>query len=267
MTDAWNPDTYRRFASERAQPFWDLVDLAEPLLAGRAPARAVDLGCGDAELTEAAFDRWGALDREGIDASPAMVSAARAGGRRVDVRAGDIAPWSSEREHDVVLANASLQWVPDHPGVLQRWCSALAPGGVLAVQVPANSDGPAHLVADRVAHSEPFVSALGGTPPSDPVAVNVLAPEEYARVLLDAGLDDVNVRLQVYVHHLPSSRAVVDWVRGTTLTRFARRLDDDTFARYLDAYRDALLAEIGDVAPFTFLFKRILMVGRYGSAT
>ena len=38
----WDPEQYERFAAERAQPFWDLVDLIHR----GAIDRAVDLGCG-----------------------------------------------------------------------------------------------------------------------------------------------------------------------------------------------------------------------------
>ena len=38
----WNPEQYRRFAAERAQPFHDLLALIEP----GSIERAADLGCG-----------------------------------------------------------------------------------------------------------------------------------------------------------------------------------------------------------------------------
>ena len=67
---------------------------------------------------------------------------------------------------DLIIANASLQWVPDHPAVLGRWCSSLAHGGQLVVQVPANADHPSHTCSAAVAQHEPFVTALAGTPRS-----------------------------------------------------------------------------------------------------
>ena len=113
-----------------------------------------------------------------------------------------------------IIANASLQWVPDHPGVLARWWAALAPGGQLAVQVPANADHAAHRIANQVAATEPFLSAFNCLPPPDPVAQNVLAPEQYAIVLDELGAVEQNVRLQVYPHHLESTASVVEWTQG-----------------------------------------------------
>ena len=161
-----------------------------------------------------------------------------------------------------MLANASLQWVPDHADVLARWWDALAPGGQLAVQVPSNADHPAHVVATQVAATEPFVSAMNGMPPADPVAANVLDPAEYATVLDQLGAVDQHVRMQVYPHHLASSASVVEWMKGTTLTRFAKVLPDELYAEFIDAYRERLLDTIGDSEPYFYPFKRILMWAR-----
>jgi trans-aconitate 2-methyltransferase len=258
VTDAWNPDQYHRFAAERSQPFWDLIALADP----GAPRRAVDLGCGSGELTAAASEHLGIGQMLGIDRSPAMLAKAAAhAGERVRFEQGDIGGWTADGDHDLVLANASLQWVADHPAVLARWTAALAPGGVLAVQVPANADAPTHRVAAAVAAEEPFATLAPDLPP-DPVAVNVLAPETYARLLYDMGLRDLHVRLEVYPHELASSADVVEWVKGTTLTRFREALAAGDYATFEARYREVLLAEIGRHEPYLFLFKRILFTGR-----
>jgi trans-aconitate 2-methyltransferase len=259
VTDAWSPDKYREFASERRQPFEDLLALI------RGPvARAVDLGCGPGELTAEAAHRLGCASMIGIDNSAAMLAkSGEHAGTGVSFADGDIAGWTSNHDIDLVLASASLQWVPDHRGVLERWAAALRPRGQIAVQVPANAYMPSHTTADAVAHSEPFLSAFGlEGPPSDPVADNVLEPEAYATILHDLGFVEQHVRLQIYPHLLPSSRSVVDWVRGTTLTRFQRLLEPPVFDAFVRAYEERLIATIGEHAPYFFPFRRILMWGR-----
>ena len=264
--DAWDPDQYHRFAAERSQPFFDLLDLVQPGPDGIR--RAADLGCGFGELTALAAERFVVAEMVGVDSSPAMLAQAAAHARPgLTFAAGDIGHWSSDGDHDLVLANASLQWVPDHPAVLARWVAALRPGGQLAVQVPANHDAPSHTVAWEVATSPEFAEAFGPTgPPPDPVAANVLRPEEYATVLHELGLDRPHVRLQVYSHVLPSSRDVVEWVKGTTLTRFQRILPADAYAEFLARYEARLLEVIGHHQPYLFPFKRILMWGRVRAA-
>ncbi len=272
---AWDPDQYRRFAAERAQPFHDLLALVE---ADRI-TRAVDLGCGTGELTALAAARLGISDVErpvaaapspaappmvGIDNSPTMLAAAAAhASDTVAFEQGDIAEWTSGGDHDLVLAAASLQWVPDHASVLRRWTAALAPGGQLAVQVPANADAPSHVVAGELAAGEPYRSAFGPQgPPPDPVAANVLAPERYAELLYELGFARQHVRMTVYPHVLPSSRDVVEWVRGTTLTRFAAVLPPEVYAEFLRDYEERLLEVIGRHEPHFFPFRRIFLWGR-----
>jgi trans-aconitate 2-methyltransferase len=255
----WDPDQYQRFHAERSAPFWDLFSLVEP----DGVATMVDLGCGDGSLTAQAVERLGATTAQGIDNSASMLE--RAADREspaLHFVEGDIAEWTSDGDHDLVLANASLQWVPDHDSVLARWAAGIGPGGQLAVQVPANGDHPSHVVADEVAHTEPFLAAMGGSPPANPTGVNVLRPERYATILHELGFERQHVRLQVYPHVLASSSEVVEWVRGTNLTRFFRRLPEELHEPFVEAYRTALLARIGDVSPYFYAFKRILMWGR-----
>jgi trans-aconitate 2-methyltransferase len=251
-TGSWDPTQYRRFEAERDQPFHDLLELVEPVPGGVV----VDLGCGDGRLTALGHEALEAASTVGIDSSPAMLEAAPAGGG-LSFGLGDIGVWEAPASYDVVLSNAALHWVPDHRAVLGRWRAALRPGGQLAVQVPANFDHPSHSVVGEVA------DGLGLAVEPDPVAVNVLRPEEYAVVLDDLGAVEQHVRLQVYVHQLPSSGDVVEWVKGTTLTRVRRATDAEGYERFLTAYRARLLAEIGDRTPYTYPFKRILFRARF----
>lgn len=258
MPDAWDPTQYEKFAAERAQPFWDLAGLLEE----RPIRRAVDLGCGTGELTAALAASRDIGEITGIDSSAAMLAAAQQhAGPGVRFREGDIGSWSSGGDHDLVLANASLQWVPDHPAVVARWWAALRSGGQLAVQIPTNADHPSHRIAAEVASSEPFRSALGGPPPPDQVAANVLAPEQYAILLNHLGAARQHVRLQVYGHVLERSADVVEWVKGTSLTRFSKLLPPDVFDEFVEEYRRRLLRAIGDTAPYFYPFKRILFWG------
>ena len=200
----------------------------------------------------------------GIDNSPAMLDKAS---EHVSVRVrfedGDLARWTSDGDVDLVLAAASLQWVPDHAEVMARWTAALRPGGQIAIQVPANADMPSHSVAGQVAEREPYLSMFGKQgPPIDPVQAYVLQPERYAQILYELGYERQHVRLQVYPHVLPSTRHVVEWVRGTMLTRFEKRVDRDSFEAFVADYEAELLQVLGEHEPHFFPFRRILMWGR-----
>jgi trans-aconitate 2-methyltransferase len=250
--DTWDPEQYRRFQAERDQPFVDLLDLLEPV----ARPVVADLGCGDGRLTTLAHQQLDAASTIGIDTSAAMLAQApSADGLRFEL--DDIATWASPRSYDVILANASLHWVADHPVVLARWIGSLAGGGQLAVQVPSNAHHASHTLVGEVA------AELGIDAPPDPVATNVLPPVEYAELLDSLGALQQSVRLQVYAHRLPSTPEVVEWVKGTTLTRVRRATDDATYARFLVRYRERLLEVVGDRAPYTYLFQRVLLWARF----
>jgi len=58
---------------------------------------------------------------------------------------------------------------------------------------------------------------------------------------------------------------VIDWVSGTLLTSFERRLDPDAFAEFRAEYRAELLEVLGDPSgqrPYFYAFPRILASGR-----
>jgi len=260
LRDAWNPSQYGKFAAERAQPFWDLAALVER---DRPIRRAVDLGCGPGELTAALVDELAIAEMTGIDSSAAMLAEA-APHQRPGLRfeEGDIARWTSRGDLDLVFSNAALQWMPDHQGVVARWWAALAPGGQLAVQLPANGTHPSHRIAGEVAATEPFLTAFGGRPPQDTVTANVLDPVQYAILLDHLGAERQHVRLQVYGHTLARSADVVEWVKGTALTRYERALPAELYDDFVDEYRRRLLRAIGDTAPYFYPFRRILFWGR-----
>ena len=256
----WNPEQYRQFATERAQPFHDLLALIEAGSIGRA----VDLGCGPGALTALAAQQLHIDEMIGIDNSAAMLAkTAEHVGEAVRFEYGDIAEWTSAGDVDLVLAAASLHWVPNHAEVIARWTAALRPGGQIAIQVPANADMPSHVVARRVAERSSYRESFGADgPPIDPVQAYVLQPEAYAEVLYDLGYLRQHVRLQVYPHVLPSTRHVVEWVRGTMLTRFEKRLDTATFDAFVADYENELLHVLGEHEPHFFPFRRILMWAR-----
>lgn len=262
MTLEWDPVQYERFAAERAQPFWDLVELVERHAAPGSIHRAHDLGCGTGALTAQLAARLGVADMLGSDSSPEMLAQAQRHARAgLRFAAADLARWTSDGDHDLVFANASLQWVPDHPGVLARWWTALRPGGQLAVQVPANSDHPSHRLTTEVAAAEPFASAIGDLA-HDQVARNVLAPEQYAVLLDHLGAADQHVRLQVYGHRLESSADVVEWVKGTNLRRVLAVLPAPLHDQFVAEYTRRLVVALGDARPYFYPFKRILVWAR-----
>ncbi len=246
----WNPAQYDRFRAERQQPFEDLLALVER----RDRMRVVDLGCGTGELTRRLHDHLQAEETIGIDNSETMLLKSSAfGSQMLCFERGDIEAFVADRPFDLVFSNAALQWVATHEPLFGRLASFLAPHGQLAVQMPANDDHPSHTVAAEVA-------ARFGL---EPRRSNVLAVEQYAGLLHGLGFRRQHVRLQVYGHTLHSSRDVVEWVKGTLLTDYERRLNAEDFARFLAEYEASLLAAVGEQHPYLYTYKRILIWGAF----
>jgi trans-aconitate 2-methyltransferase len=268
LEDPWDPSRYERFAAERNAPFYDLLALVRPVPDGRA----VDLGCGTGALTADLHRRVRARETLGLDSSAAMLERARSveGGGLRFVQ-GDIAsfgdpghpgaapgaPSEPGARWDLIFSNAALQWVPDHPRLLARLSTTLAPGGQLAVQVPANDDHVSHLVAAEVAGEEPFLGALGGYRRVSPVQ----PPERYAELLERLGFAEQHVRLQVYPHHLAGPEQVIEWIRGTALTDYQRRMPPALYEEFLARFRRRLLPRLERRRPYFYPFKRILLWG------
>src|SRR5205085_5524665 len=72
----------------------------------------------------------------------------------------DILAWQPDDRTDLLFANAVFQWVPDHPKVLRRLLGALPRGGIVAVQMPDNTDEPALLLMRELARSGPWAKNL-----------------------------------------------------------------------------------------------------------
>ncbi len=252
----WEPDQYLKFASPRLLPALELL-AAVPL--DRA-ARVFDRGCGPGNLAAHLTARWPEARIAGIDSSEEMLDVARAAPPDMDWVQADLATWSPEAPADLLYSNAALQWLGDHGTLLPRLCQCLAPGGVLAVQMPGNFDSPSHTLIQEVAAEGPWAGRLEGVGLRDPVA----APEAYYAYLAPVA-QTVDIWETTYLHVLEGADPVVEWGRGTALRPVLAALSDE-------AERAAFLAEyaarVGAAYPpradgrTLFPFRRLFIVAQ-----
>jgi trans-aconitate 2-methyltransferase len=168
-----------------------------------------------------------------------MIAAARERLPAVQFEMDDVAKWRNPGPFDVIFANASLQWVPDHASLLPALLAKLARGGSLAVQMPDNFDEPAHRLMREVAAAGPWADKLAGA--SDARAPRQRA-EWYFRVLRGASAD-VDVWKTTYYHLLAGgAAAIVEWFKGTGLRPFVDPLDGNGREEFLARYQKAVAA-------------------------
>jgi trans-aconitate 2-methyltransferase len=122
--------------------------------------------------------------------------------------------------------------VPDHEALIPRLFAVLAPGGVLAVQMPDNRAEPTHRLMREVAAQPTWREAVGD---ADRLRTELLPLAGYYDLLArDAAT--VDVWHTIYQHPLASPAAIVDWVRATGLKPFVDRLTPELRASYLAEY-------------------------------
>jgi trans-aconitate 2-methyltransferase len=177
---------------------------------------------------------------------------------RLRFREGDVIDWMPSPDTDVVVSNATLQWVPGHRELLPAWAAALPSGGWLAFQVPGNFDSPGHRVMRELANSPRWAPQLAGVlRHHDAVA----EPAEYAELLHESGMRP-DVWETTYLHVLPGADPVLEWLRGTGLRPVLAALSEPDGAEFSAALGASLRAayprtDMGTVFPF----RRIFAVG------
>ncbi|MBN9526106.1 MAG: trans-aconitate 2-methyltransferase [Alphaproteobacteria bacterium] len=251
----WSPTQYTKFEDERNRPIRDL--LAQ--IPNTAVAQAADIGCGPGNSTELLGRRYPEAALFGMDSSPAMIEAARRRLPAARFAVADIADWTGSERFDVILANAALQWVPDHARLLPALLARLAPGGSLAVQMPDNLDEPAHRLMRKVAADGPWAGKLVDAAQARASRHDA---DWYFRVVRGAGVQ-VDVWRTVYHHPLAGGpAAVVEWFKGTGLRPFLDPLDEDERTGYLAQYEAALAGAYPTMADGTVLlpFPRLFFV-------
>lgn len=224
----WSPDTYLKFEDERTRPARDLVN-AVPLA---DPSFVVDIGCGPGNSTELLLKRFPGARHLGIDTSPAMLDRARARLPDVEFRLTDAAGFKPDVPPDLMFANAVFQWLPGHLGLFVHLMGELAPGGVLAVQMPDNIAEPSHALMRDVAASGRWAGKLGNAAraPLPPVRTYYETLRPHCRRL--------DIWHSIYNHPLADAAAVVEWVCSTGLKPFLDPLDEGERADFLAAYTE-----------------------------
>jgi trans-aconitate 2-methyltransferase len=232
----WNPHLYRRYEDERTRPAVDL--LARVPLA--SASLALDLGCGPGNSTELLVQRFPTAQVVGIDTSPAMLRTAAERLPQVRFELADVARWEpdSRERPDLIFANATLQWVPDHAQLVPRLFSLLAPGGVLAIQMPDNHREPTRRLMRELGARAPWNAFLGG---AEQARTQLLDIAGYYDLLVKEAVH-VDVWHTIYQHPMASAAAIIEWLQATGLRPFIEPLSAEMRTSFLAEYERRIAA-------------------------
>jgi trans-aconitate 2-methyltransferase len=253
MSD-WNPELYLKFERERTQPVKDLVARIEV----SSPARIVDLGCGPGNSTLVLRERWPGAAIVGVDNSPAMLERARKSNPGIEwIQAdagGDLSPLGP---FDIVLANASLQWLPDHRSLMPRLLRLLNPGGALAIQIPRFEDMPMARIIQEATKLAEYAEFFAGFKSG----LHCLGAEGYYDTLCEASRR-IDLWETHYYHVLADHPAIMDWTKSTALRPFLDCLPEDRQAGFMAE----VLQRVKEEYParrdgrVLFVFKRFFLI-------
>ena len=252
--EAWDPDRYLRFADERTRPS---IDLASRIAIER-PSTVVDLGCGPGNSTQVLRGRWPQARVIGVDNSAEMIDAAREQEPHASWIVSGIEDWTPESAFDVVFSNATLQWLPDHAGLVGRLFGHVADGGALAFQIPSADFALVYSLIRDIALDGPWASRMTGAA----ATFTMEAPGFYYDLLAPSArtLDLWTTR---YFHVLDSPAAVVDWIASTGLRPFLDALESQDER---ESFVERLHERVGECYPrqldgkVLFPFERLFVV-------
>jgi trans-aconitate 2-methyltransferase len=258
-TGTWDPDVYLRFAAYRARPAEDLMRR----LTLAVPGVIYDLGCGPGNLTKQLQDTWPDCDVIGVDSSPDMLAGARQrfGDTGITWRTGDIGTWQADEPAALVFSNAALHWLSDHATLFPRLMSQVAPGGLLAIQVPMTGTSKYQDCIRAVKSAPRWKERLAGVEPHDDPH-----PAGFYYDLIAPLAAEIDVWETDYHHILGGEYPVTAWMRGTGLVPMLSVLTESEQAQFIADYNAATAAVYPRQIDGQILFtmRRLFLVAKRG---
>lgn len=251
----WNPEIYNQFKNIRYQPFFDLIEN----ISSDGLKKAIDIGCGTGEQTHILSEKFIDTNFLGIDSSAEMLEKSSGfENERLSFKQKTIEElYDSDERWDLIFSNAALQWSDNHEELFPKLLSLLNENGQFAVQMPVQSENILNQILFQLASEEPYKTQLQSWNRVSPV----LSLDEYAKMMFDAGLKDLNISMKVYPIIADDVEKLFQFISGSALIPYLEILDEDNQEKFISEYKKRI-DEKFEKFPAIYSFKRILMYGR-----
>lgn len=225
----WEPAQYLKFADHRLRPAIDLLNRID----AESPGAVYDLGAGTGNVTQLLQARWPTAHITGVDASQPMLDRAATTAPQITWQLAELEHWRPAHPADVIYSNAALHWLGDHAWLFPSLLALLAPGGVLAVQMPRNFAAPSHTAIAEAARKGRWRAKLEPLLRPAPVAepafyYNLLAPHA----------ESLDIWETEYLQVLEGADAVKEWTKGTWLRPLLDALREPERSEFEERYAE-----------------------------
>lgn len=251
----WSPEIYNQFKNIRYQPFFDLMNL----ISSENLRKAIDVGCGTGEQTHILSEKFDDAEFLGIDSSAEMLAEAnqfqneKLNFKQIPVE--DLI--DSKEKWDLIFSNAALQWSDNHEILFPKLISLLNENGQFAVQMPIQAENILNKILFQLASEEPFRTQLDGWNRVSPV----LSIDEYAQIMFDNGLKDLNISVKVYPILADDAEKLYQFISGSALIPYVERLDEVSKENFISEYKKRIGKHFKSF-PAMYAFKRLLLYGK-----
>jgi trans-aconitate 2-methyltransferase len=250
----WNPEIYNKFKDIRYQPFYDLAALVKPANG----MKAIDLGCGTGEQTAILADKFPAAHFLGVDSSAEMLEKSKSlETERLHFRKATTEETLNAGEKwDLIFSNAAMQWSNDHGTLFPKLINLLNRDGQFAVQMPVQPENKLNKILIELVNEEPFKTYLKGYTRDSPV----LSIDEYAQLLFDGGLENIQIMQKVYPIITNDHDTLYNFISGSALIPYIERLEGEQKELFIKTYKERIAVSFPKL-PAIYSFKRLLLYG------
>lgn len=251
----WNPEIYNQFKDIRNQPFFDLM----AMISDENLESAVDIGCGTGEQTKILSEQFPNTNFLGIDTSKEMLAKSKGfESPNLHFEIKSVEDFIQEdSKYDLIFSNAALQWSDNHEDLFPALLSKLSENGQFAVQMPMQSQNVLNQLLVQLASEQPFKTELNGFNRISPL----LTVDEYAQILFDAGLQNLNISVRVYPIIAKDVETLFNFISGSALIPYLERLNEEQQDVFTTEFKTRI-QQIFKTFPAIYSFKRLLMYGR-----